>query len=517
MNIQTERLEDQTARVTVEIDNERLDAAKHKAAQQISRRVNIPGFRKGKAPYRILLNYVGEAAILEDAVELLSQEVYKEVLPQTDLDPYGPGVLTDVKSEEATPTFVYVVPLQPSVDLKDYRATRLPYEPPEVTDEQVTRAVKNLQEQEAVVEESHQPAALGNRVTLDLHSYILGEHLETDEDEDADEEEDDHEQDDDHEEGEAHEHEHDHGDEDEGTPYIHEHDLQLILDEDDEPTPGFNDALVDANVGNSLVFTLDVPDDAEKYPEAAGKQVKYYVDVKKIETMTLPELTDDFAARISKDEEKPLTLLELRMRMRENLTNVSGDNYKNEYVRQALDQIIAQSDIKFPEAMVADQVDRFLQDLDQRLRQQGITLQDYMKIYQKSTDDLYNDYRDNAEQAVRRSLVLREIADVEGLEVTEDHVDEQIDKIAEQFDEERRDTIRKMFADQETMRDSVRSDLLRDEVLDRVVSIAKGEAPTISAPPAEEIPEAEAEAPEAATTDEVAEESTDETAESKEE
>ena len=139
MNIQTERLEDQTARVTVEIDTERLDTAKQKAAKQISQKVSIPGFRKGKVPYRVLLNYVGEAAILEDAVELLSQEVYKEVLPQTDLIPYGPGVLTDVQSEALPPTFIYVVPLEPTVDLKDYREIRSPYEPPEVTDEDVNR------------------------------------------------------------------------------------------------------------------------------------------------------------------------------------------------------------------------------------------------------------------------------------------------------------------------------------------------------------------------------------------
>ena len=178
MNIQTERLEDQTARVTVEIDAERLDAAKHKAAQQISRKVNIPGFRKGKVPYRVLLNYVGEGAILEDAVELLSQEVYREVLPETGLEPYGPGVLTEVKSEEATPTFIYVVPLQPTVDLSDYRSVRIPYDLPETTDEAVNRAMKNLQEQNAVVEESHQAVVLGNRVTLDLHSFILDDHEE---------------------------------------------------------------------------------------------------------------------------------------------------------------------------------------------------------------------------------------------------------------------------------------------------------------------------------------------------
>lgn len=505
MNIQTERLEDQTARVTVAIDAERLDAAKHKAAQQISRRVNIPGFRKGKVPYRILLNYVGEPAILEDAVELLSQEVYQEMLPQTDLEPYGPGTLTDVKSDEATPTFTYVVPLQPSVDLKDYRSVRLPYEAPEITDDAVNRSLKNLQEQHAVVEDSQQPAALGNRVTIDLHSYILGEHSETDEAaEEAEEADDDqhdhvaedthdhdhddevenaHDHDHDHEADDAHDHDHGHAHgSDEGEPYIHEHALQLRLDEDDEPQPGFSEAMVGVTVGDSREIVLTFPDDAEKYEDMAGKTVKYYVDVNKVETLTMPELTDEFAARVTKDEEKQLTLLELRMRVRENLTTMSEQNYKNEFTRQALDQVVEQAEIRFPEAMVADQVESFLQDFDRRLRQQGITLQDYMKIYQKTADDLYGDYRENAEQAVRRSLVLREISSVEELAVTDERIDQEIERVVNQFDEERRDAVRQMFEAQPNMRDSVRSDLLRDEVLERIAAIAKGEAPTISVP-----------------------------------
>ncbi len=490
MNIQTERLEDQTARVTVEVDTERLEAAKHKAASQISRKVNIPGFRKGKVPYRVLVNYVGEPAILDDALELLSQDIYREMLPETDLDPYGPGVLTDVKSDEPTPTFTYLVPLQPTIDLGEYRAIRLPYEPEPVDDDMVKRAMKNLQEQEAVVEESQQPAVLSNRLTMDVHSFILDAHEEEEADEEAEtpaeapvetsaevepdvadeaaaEEAD---------EDEEHDHDH-HHDDDEGTPYIHEHDLRLILDSDDEPTPGFNDALVGATVGDAREFTLDVPDDAEKYPEAAGKQVKYYVTVKKIESLTLPELTDDFAARVTKDEDEPLSLLQLRIRVRENLEQRNSDDYQSDYVRRALDQIVEQADIKYPEAMVADQVDRFLQDLDQRLRQQGITLQDYMKIYQKTNDDLYNDYRDNAANTVERSLVLRTLADVEHVDVTGEDIDNQIDLIVGQFDEERQDVIRQMFLSQATMRESVLNDLLRDRVLERISAIAKGEAP----------------------------------------
>lgn len=503
MNIQTEHLEDQTARVTVEIDSARLDAAKQKAAQQISRKVNIPGFRKGKVPYRVLVNYVGEPAITEEAVELLGQEVYKEMLPQTGLDPYGPGMLTDIKTDEAVPTFVYIVPLQPSVDLAGYRSVELPYDEPEITDDSVNRALKNLQEQQAVVEESQKPVTLGDRVTLDLHSYILDDHQEeadatTDAAEDGAEEasteaaaveettdEHDHDHDEHDHDDHDHEHEDDHGHShiagEDGTPYIHEHDLQLVLDEDDEPTPGFNEALVGASVGDHRQFVLTFPDDAEEYQDMAGKTVKYFVDVKKVENLTLPELTDEFAARVTADEETPLSLLELRMRVRDNLKERSEDSYRNEYVRKALDKIVEGAVIKFPEAMVADQVDSFLQDLDQRLRQQGITLQDYMKIYQKTSDDLYNDYRDSAEQTVRRSLVLREIADAEQIEITGAQVDEQIEKIVSQFDDERQDTIRQMFVKQASMQDSVRSDLLRDAVLERIAAIAKGEAPELGA------------------------------------
>ena len=509
MNIQTERLEDQTARVTVEVDTERLDAAKHKAALQISRKVNIPGFRKGKVPYRVLVNYVGEPAILEDALELLSQDIYREMLPETDLDPYGPGVLTDVKSDEPTPTFTYLVPLQPTIDLGDYRSVRLPYEPEPIDDDMVNRAMKNLQEQEAVVEVSQEPAVLSNRLTMDVHSFILDAHedaeaetedeaeseapaedeapaetsaeAETDVADEAADEQDEHE-----------EHDH-HHDDDEGTPYIHEHDLRLILDDDDEPTPGFNEALVGATVGEAREFTLDVPDDAEKYPQAAGNQVKYYVTVKQIESLTLPELTDEFAARVTKDEDEPLTLLQLRVRVRENLEQRNSDDYQSDYVRRALDDIVEQADIKYPEAMVADQVDRFLQDLDQRLRQQGITLQDYMKIYQKTNDDLYNDYRDNAAKTVERSLVLRTLADVEHIDVTGEDIDNQIDLIVGQFEEERQDMIRQMFLSQATMRESVLNDLLRDRVLERISEIAKGEAPDLDAVETEAAAETEVE------------------------
>ena len=221
---------------------------------------------------------------------------------------------------------------------------------------------------------------------------------------------------------------------------------------------------------------LSVPDDADAYGEAAGKPVEFNVTVKKIETVTLPELTDDFAARVTADEEKPLTLLELRIRVRENLVKMAEDRYRNDFMTRAIDALVEKAEIAFPEAMVMDQVQDMLEDLDQRLRQQGITLNDYMQIYRKSVDDFYKEYREPAEKMLKRSLVVREIVNREGLQVSDESVAAEIDKMVERFDEDRRDDVRKLF-DNPSMRDNVVNDLLRDKVVDRVVAIARGEAP----------------------------------------
>jgi len=223
LNIQTEHLQDHTARFIVEIDMDRLDKSKQKAARAIAGRVNIPGFRKGKAPYRILVQYVGEANILQDAVDDLSQEIYRETIEQSEIEPYGPGSWDDFKLEPA-PTFIYTVPLQPTVTLGDYRSIRRDYEAPTVEDSDVDEGMKRLLDQEALVEESTRPVEMGNRVTLDIHSefsddapeVIVDEtNVESTEQKDAPPPK--------------------------GTEFVHEHDGVITLEEDDEPLlPGFN-------------------------------------------------------------------------------------------------------------------------------------------------------------------------------------------------------------------------------------------------------------------------------------
>lgn len=468
MNIQTEHLEDHTARFTVEIEPERLEKAKKQAARQIARQVNIPGFRKGKAPYNIIVQRFGEAALLQDAIEDLSQKIYRETLEnQTDIEPYGPGSFEDFKLEDK-PTFIYTVPLRPTVELNDYREVRVPYEESLVDDEMVDVAMKRIQEQEALVEESQQPVALGNRVTVNIHSEFADDPPEVeaasaeageegaDEDEGEDAEVDDRVP-------------------EKGDHFIHEHDAALNLDlEEDVILPGFKEALVGANVGDDVVFELDVPEDDDDYEDIRGRKIEFTVTINKIENVTLPELNDDLAARITEDEDEPLTLLQLRMRVRENLQNEMDRRTRSDYSQQALDKMVEQADVAFPEAMLQDQMDGMVEEFEGRLRQQGMDLDTYTRVMGQSREELREQYREPAAQTIRRSLVLTEIARAEEVTVNDEVIDTRIDEMLSQFGEQA-EAMRAVF-DSPQMRANMAQDVLNEMVFDRVIAIARGEA-----------------------------------------
>lgn len=470
MNIQTERLDNHKARFTVTIDTARLEQAKQSAARKLSQRVNIPGFRKGKAPYRIIQQYFGDAAILEDAIELLGNDLYKQALDESGIDPYGPGALEDFKIEPE-PSLTFVVPLQPTVDLGDYRSIRMEFSVPEVEDVQVDRAMRRLLEDYALVEESRQPVALGNRVTMELYAATIEEDEESASAEHSEEHD--------------HEHDHDHGLG--GNEFIHEHQAVFSFDpESEEPVPGFREALIGATVDEERVFELTYPDDEKEYEELAGKRARFKAIIRKIEVVTLPTLNDEFAARVTEKEEKPLTLLELRMRMRENLQQAVERNQKSRFATEVLDKLVEQATIAYPEEMIDDQSERYLERLDQDFRRQGLTLDDYMKITNKDRDALKREYHDIAVRTVKRSLVLREVMRAESIEVSDEMIDSELDRMLSQFGEQR--SAMRPYFDTPDMRGNIREDLLQQSVMDRIVAIARGEAPTVAASTSDETP-----------------------------
>lgn len=519
MNVQTERLENHSARLIVDIDPGQLEKAKKRAARQLSKRYKIPGFRKGKAPYRIISNYVGEGAILEEAIDSMTQDVYRAALDESGVSPYGPGAVEDFKLDP--PQFIFTVPLAPEVDPGDYRSVRLEYEAPEVTDEDVEERLQQLREAEALVEESAHPAAWGDRITVDIHSIFAdGEESpdadleDDDDDEDTTEESDSDDaeasgdetsaedvetaasveeateseetEDDDIADEESSELEESDDDEDEqeeriwykGDTFVHQHDATFSLQEDGEPVilPGFAEALVGASVDEEVVFTLDVPDDDEDYEEIAGRKIEFQVTVTKIENVTLPEINDDFAARMTQDEDEPLDLLAYRVQIREELEEQAQDEYDSEYTNRVLDKVVEGSTVAYPDEMIAERIEELIQDFDNELQQQGMNLDYYMTITGETRESLYEKFQPQAEIFVERSLVLGSMIEAEQLQVEAEDVMARIDEIIESSGMGEHI---KSFLERPDQMERIANNMVFERIMDRLKLIGQGEAPDL--------------------------------------
>lgn len=482
-----EHLDNHTARLTVEIDEKQLADAKAKAARKISQKYNIPGFRKGKAPYNMIVKHFGEAAILEEAVDELGQDAYRAALTESGIEPYGPGNLEDIKLEPA-PVFTYTVPKVPTVDLGDYRSVRVDYAPPTVEDGDVERELRMMQMSKGTFTEKTDAITVGDRVTVDLHSFFVTEGEEDAPEDEAAEH--------DHEHDHDHDHDHDSAIDDpkyqRGESYMHEHDAQMILTEgDDEPiAPGFTQSLVGASAGELREFVIEYPENDDISPEVRGKRVQFVVQVKQVESSELPEINDEFADGFADtygdkpaegEEAQPLTLDRLRVKVREAIEKEATTRYNDDYGNRVLDKVVEQAAISYPEDLIQDEINNLLKYLEDNLKSQGASLDIYKQVTGKSDEDMRADYRDTAINRVRRSLVFSDLVEKERIGVTNEELEAQIDKLARQYssDEAQIESLRNTFRSRNLL-ESIINRLGEEKSFARLAAIGRGEAPDLT-------------------------------------
>ncbi len=483
LNLQTERIENHRAQLTIEIEEDQLASAKQKAARQLSQRVRIKGFRKGKAPYRIVAQHVGEAAILEEAIDSLGEELYKQALEESEVNSYGPGAFEDFKLEPA-PTLVFTVPLQPEVELNNYQDVRIDFEEPEVSEELVDEALQRLRLLDLeVMDDQCEVAELGNRVTLSVDSEfldgeepdadepeIVGDETEqsdeTDETDDADGEPDDVA-----------------WNEDDDMPYVplkgdtfvHDENAIVILDPSEDPfLDGFVEAIVGAELGSDIEFELTVPDDdADK--TIANRQVYFVVTVKKIEAIRIPDLDDAFAENSSKNRGAELMdMAVLREDARTELERRALEQAKSDYSGQVLEQIIAGAEIHYPELLLEDRIDAFVKEFEDSLKQRNLRPEDYYRFSGETPDSLRLRYHEQATHSVEQSLVIMELIKEEEVEVADELLDLRMDLSFAGLGEGAE--IRKIIGTPE-MRANHRNELFISQVNERLWAIGRGEDP----------------------------------------
>lgn len=473
MNLQTERIENHRAQFTIEIESDQLEDAKRKAARKISRQVRIKGFRKGKAPYGLVVRQVGEGAVLEEALDALGDILYKQALEESEVTPYGPGAFEDFMLEPA-PTFVFSAPLQPEVDLKEYLDVRLEFDAPVVTDGEVDDALKQMRmRQVEVLDEEIEVTAPGHRVTIAVDSeFVDGDPPDDEIQADAED---------------ALTAEGDEGQADAdpedtgpyipklGDTFVNDDNTQLILDPNEDPfVHGFVDNLIGAERGSDVLFELTIPDD-DAEETIIGRRVSFVVTIKDIEAISIPELDDEFAQRASRDRgDESLDLLSLRQSVQQDLEHLAWEEARSQYSGKVLEKIVKGAEIVYPDLMLDEQIDEMIREFEGSMQQQRLSLDDYFRITNSSRDELREQYRERAVGSLRQTLVLRELISAQAIEITDEDLELRLESIVAGYGTS--PELRKLF-DTPQMRGNIRNELVMNHLNAHLAAIGRGEDP----------------------------------------
>lgn len=433
MNIQTQTNDNCTLTLTVEVEAERLQAEMRTASKRISKNYRIPGFRPGKAPYETILRHFGEDALFGEAIEGLTQKIYEEALDQAKIEPYAPGALDDVQREPSL-TLKYTVPLKPVVSLGDYRAVRVPFAAPDINDEAVNKAMDEWRESRAVMDPVERPAALGDIAVLDVNAFLNDGQNPSD-------------------------------------FLLADKDVSLLLEEAaDWPMPGFAPHIVGMSAGENKKFDQAFPEDYAN-DSLRGQVAHAEVTIKEVKSRTLPEWTDELAKEFGDYQ----SLAEMRAKVREGLDRQATRELERDYSTQVMDKLLEQTTIQYPPILLESELDDMLEDLDRRLKEQKLTLDDYLKIEGKTKDGLREEYKPQAETRLKRGLALGELVEQEQLKVDETDVNAEVEKFVSIFGGSAdAEALRKSFASAKA-RSSLALDLLTNKAMQRLMALAKGE------------------------------------------
>jgi len=427
LKITTEPIGERQVTLTIEVDEERVRRAQRDTARHISREVEIPGFRKGKAPYDVVVQRLGQDVVRQEMVNILAEDVYREALEQEEIIPYAPGTLEDVGFEPLKLEFI--IPLAPEVDLGDYRSYRRESSEPAVSEDAMNRALEGIREQNAVLNPLDRPAEEGDL----LEGHLVGRASD-------------------------------------GRVFLDEEDARIVLEtEADEPIPGLVESLIGLEAGEEGSFTLVLPEEFD-VEELQGEEAEFTVDVGNVYERLLPGLDDDLARTVGKYD----TFEELEEDVRQRLKERQQAQAESEYAEQVLEAVIDQAEISYPPVMLEEALDDAVENYEVQVeRREHMMLKDYLRIQGKTMEDLREELKPGVVDSLKRSLVLGEIVEQEDLEVSDEELDIQIAESSEQYGE-RAEEVRAALGRPEAQRD-IRNRMLANKAVQRLVTIAKGE------------------------------------------
>ena len=468
--IQTAEDEERQLTLTIEVEEERVQKAMRQKARELSREINLPGFRPGKAPYDVVVRRIGEDTLRGEAIEGLVESVFEEALIESDIAPYAQATLENIQAKPLT--FTFSVPLSPTVTLGDYREKRQELEAVNVSDEAVQEALEHIQAHHQVIEVVERPAAEGDVVTLSGRGYLVAaaptaedDAAEDDAAEDAIDE--------------------DEAPDDEAADetLFDEERLDILLDPANLfPDTSFVENLVGLSVGDEKQFSITFPDPYEPEPEHAGREARFEVTILEVKKRELPPIDDELAKLDGRRE----TLDELRETLRVQLTREAEDTEKERVIEEMIEHLMEDAQMVYPPAAVEAQLDDMLEDFKNRLSRSGWEMKDYLSLQSMTEESLREDFRENAERQLRHQLALRQFILDERIRVRAADLEPMIEERLAAFDNEGlRESLRNYYRSGQGL-DAISGAVLSNKVYDRIRAILSGEAPDLATLEAED-------------------------------
>ncbi|MBE6051312.1 MAG: trigger factor [Clostridium sp.] len=389
MEAKMEKIEANLVKIEVRVEAEKFDAALKKAYNKNKAHFNVQGFRKGKVPMAMVKKFYGVEVLFDDAINFSIDETYGKALAENDIKPVDYPKIDIVEIGEGK-DLVYTaeVTVYPEVKLGEYKGLEVKKNSYEVTEEEVQKQLESIQEKNARVEtKTEGTVEKGDIAVIDFKGFIDGEAFEGGE----------------------------------GTDYSLEIGSGSFIDT-------FEDQLVGLKAGENKEVKVTFPEGYGK-EELNGKPATFEVTVKEIKVKELPELDDEFAKEVSEFD----TLAELKEDIKKKAEEHNAQKADREFENDVITAAVETATIDLPEVMVEKEIDAMIGDLENRLRYQGLTLDQYMEFTGSSVDKMRDYMKENADKKVRADLVLDAIAKAENIEATEEEIKEKALELAKMY------------------------------------------------------------------------------------
>ena len=404
MSVQVENLERVWLSFTIEVAGDEFEAALNKAYQKSKNKINLPGFRKGKAPRAMIEKMYGAGIFVEDAANIIIPDAYESAAKESELEIVAQPEIAVEQAEKGKPfIFTATVAIKPDVTLGDYKGIEVEKKEAEVSEDEISAEIDRVRESNArMITIDDRATQDGDTVVIDFDGYVDGEQFEGGKAEDY-------------------------------TLVLGSH---SFID-------NFEDQLVGKNIGDDVEVNVTFPEQYQA-EELQGKPALFKVKIKEIKVKELPELDDDFAQDVSECD----TLDAYKEEVKSKLVKTKEDDIKREKEDAVIEKIIENATMEIPEQMVDAQTRQMTQEFAQRLQSQGLSLEQYMQFTGLTPQKMQEELKPQALKRIQSRLVLEAVVEAEKIEATQEDIEKEIENMAKMYQMEA-DKLKELVGEEE--------------------------------------------------------------------